>query len=191
MDWETTVAPTRSLVTMQQALDQLEAPSETAAPNLDVRIKAADARLDGPDSETGRCFLRRTIRASWRTWQTERPVPGGSPITVLSARWEEAVGVWHPIEAAARALWGGAIVELGETPQFYEVGDVVEVVYQAGNDDVPADVQVLALALIADFDERQAATLGVGEGAGVPNPAMEAIKARYDARRLLSPAWAA
>lgn len=192
MDWETTVAPTGSLVPSATARESLSLPDEVDAPTLDLRLAAVTEALDGPDSLTGRCFLRRTIRVQWEGWARTRPVPGGAPVTLAppGVRYQLSDGSF----ADARGVtvgseFGTAFLRFGTRPLDYVEGCLVEAVYEAGSDVVPAEVQVLALSLLRTYDEHQTTILGIGEGKGDANPAMESILQRYDARRLLSPEW--
>ena len=189
--------PTGGLVSLAEAQEHLGVPPAAADGELDpgvqLRIDAVSEMLDGPDSQTGRCFLARTIRVTWTGWPFGRRIlPGGVLPAPVHATYEHEDGsvTWAGALPRGGLDWGGPFVTFSNgAPDDFLADGQVTLDFTAGDDVVPKDMKVLALSLLAEVDEHRSAVLGVGEGLGVKNPAMESILARYRATRPMNPDW--
>lgn len=174
--------PTGSMVELAEAAEYLSV--EADASGLPSRLEAATARIDGPDSLTGRSFRPRTFEARIPFWAAPGwlEVPGGEIASVESVVYgaNDTVVPVGDVQTLAGSR-GRGWLQLPPCPTTYAPGSPVTVRWTAGGPGpYPDQVKLLVLAVLHDYDTVRG---GLIDEQVHRNPAFSGLLAAWDIRR--------
>ena len=132
------VPPSDEIVSLAEAQTFLGNDDAGSEPVVTIALGTAHAMVDGPDSDTGRCWRRWSLEYSFYGWPAAgwwRRLPGGTDnVLIRSAVYETPAGS-SPIRTdtiRVRAYDEHTLVALPDAPADYVPGGAVTISYDVG-----------------------------------------------------------
>ena len=180
-----------NVVTTAEAQAHVGVPEAAGTPaSLDLIIQSAQDVVDGPESETGWSYRRRTLEASLRgSWPSPRvPILLPPPVNPSSLSV-----VYGTLSGDMEALPSSMVEHYVEDRRHYveleEPGDYggrsLTVSYTTADSPAPAGVKIACLAIIAWLFRHRDSLLGPDAGQAKENPEIRRILEQYRISRIV------
>ncbi|MGV3580002.1 head-tail connector protein [Brevundimonas sp.] len=157
------ITPPEPLVSLEDAKDHLRVTEGDEDGLIEGYIAAASAWIDGPAGWLGRSIGEQTLELRGNVFACGERLPFGPVIAVTEIHYVDAQGVDQLLDPTIyQIVEGGLASAHGRSwPSLRGDAEGVRILYQAGEDTVPAQVRQAVLLLVGQwFRNRMAVNVG-------------------------------